>query len=237
MLKTSKILIFGLGATTVGLSSYIVYTKFFDQPKSVVKQENKSTRDFDTVPEKDSSLDALNKILADNNDAKNTVIEKNDVIVETYENIDKNSALYDSLVAAGSVKDVNAKNVKIVNDNKTIIKADRFVAKKVVSIIGYIKNSNDSLMNTLIDVKAGGNGKIAMEFWESPINFKGYRLGRDKMTVFGVVPDDVKLIKHKNDLYLITINNVYMVKACADFCALKPIKDKAVCADVMSHVN
>jgi hypothetical protein len=51
------------------------------------------------------------------------------------------------------------------------------------------------------------------------------------------VPDDVKLVKHKNEIYLVTINNVYLVKACSDFCALKPIKDKAVCAEVMSHVN
>jgi hypothetical protein len=237
MLKTSKILIIGLGATTVGLGSYVVYTKFFNQQNQIVKVKNNSTKDFDTIPEKDSSLDALNKILSDNNDSKSLLVAKNNVVVETYENIDKNSALYDSLVAAGSVVDINVKKETNVNDSKTIIKADKFIAKETFIIIGFTKNNNDSLMNSLIDVKTGGNGKLTIEFWESPVNFKGYRLGKDKMIVFGIVPDDVKLIKHKTDLYLVTINNVYLIKPCNDFCALKPIKDKSVCADVMSHVN
>lgn len=239
MLKTSKILVIGFGATTVALGSYIIYTKFFNSANTIVKPINNSNRVFDTIPEKDSSLDQLNKILSDNNDAKNNIVEKNNVVVETYENIDKNSSLYDSLVKAGSVTDVNAKNDNNILENKTIIKADRFLAKRVISIVGYNKNktSADSLISTLIDVKPTTNGKITLEFWESPIHFKGYRLGKDKMIVFGITPDDVNIIKHKNELYLVTINNVYLVKPCSDFCQLKPIKDKSVCADVMSHVN
>lgn len=239
MLKTSKILAIGFGTATVVMGSYIVYTNFFKDQQKKQEPVVKSTKVFDTVPEKDSSLDKLNRILADNNEAKNNVQVKNDFVLETYENIDKNSSLYDSLVAAGSVTDVNVKTEKKDFEGKTIIKADKFVGKKNISIIGYNsnKNSADSLVSTLIDVKHVNGGKITVEFWESPIHFKGYRLGRDKMIVFGISPDDVSLIRHKNDLYLVTINNVYLVKPCSDFCQLRPIKDKAVCADVMSHVN
>ncbi|HYG51838.1 MAG TPA: hypothetical protein VD905_13095 [Flavobacteriales bacterium] len=241
MLKTSKILVTVLGISTVGMGSYIAYTTFFSSPKKTVEKQKPGHRYFDTIPEKDSSLDKLNKILADNNAAKYEIKIPAGSGIETYENIDKNSRLYDSLVKAGSVVDPNA-NVtveKSVFSENTVIRADKFIMKKLFPVLGYVpqKNNTDSLLNTMIDVKTPGKGKITLEFWESPVNYKGYRMGRDRMIVFGVLPDGVKMVKHGADLYMVTLNNVYLVKPCTEFCDLKPIKDKAVCAEVMSHAN
>jgi hypothetical protein len=240
MLKTSKILVVTLGISTLAMGAYITYTKFFAVQKKVTKKRV-THRNFDTVPEKDSSLDKLNKILADNNAAKYEIKIPTSPEIETYENIDKNSTLYDSLVKAGAVTDPNAKvelEKSIFSENK-VIKADKFIMKKLFPILGYVpqKNETDSLLNSMIDVKTPGKGKITLEFWESPVNYKGYRMGRDKMIVFGILPDGVKMVKHGTDLYMVTLNNVYLVKPCTEFCDLKPIKDKSVCAEVMSHVN
>ncbi|HLP13439.1 MAG TPA: hypothetical protein VK177_15990 [Flavobacteriales bacterium] len=240
MLKTSKILVITLGISTVAMGSYIVYTKFFASTKKVQKPRIVH-RNFDTVPEKDSSLDKLNRILADNNAAKYEVKISRAPEIETYQNIDRNSKLYDSLVKAGAVVDPNA-NVTVEKNvfrENTVIKEDKFILKKLFPIFGYVpaKNNTDSLLNAMIDVKTPGKGKITLEFWESPVNYKGYRMGRDRMIVFGILPDGLKMVKHGPDLYMVTLNNIYLVKPCTDFCDLKPIKDKSVCADVMSHVN
>ncbi len=241
MLKTSKILVLGFGATTLALGAYIIYDKYIATKKVENQKKEISVREFDTLPEKDSSLDKLNKILADNSKSESEVPIKNDIVIESYENIDKNSPLYDSLVKAGSVKDVNAnKNNEFRNsEGNTIIKADKFLDRKTLAIKGYTysKNNTDSLLNTLVNLKPSNNGKLVLEFWESPINFKGYRLGKDKLIVFGIVPNEVSLIKYKNDLYLSTINNIYLIKPCSEFCNLRPIKDKAMCAEIMRNAN
>lgn len=237
MLKSSKIIIFCIGGIALAAGSYFAF--FNGSGKKVVVQKNKIKKQYSTEPRVDSNLNKLNQILSDNKEAMNTDYQKGTVVLETYENIDKNSSLYDSLVQAGLVKDVNANEPAPINrfGKDDVLKADRMLAKQNVKIIGGKGTTSDSLASSLADVKVSSKQQMTIEFWESPVNYKGYRLGKDKMIVFGVIPSDVKLVMHEGEMYLITINNIYQVKPCSDFCKLQPIKDQRLLTSIMRHVN
>lgn len=239
MLKTSKILWFGIGGATVATGSWLAWQTWGRQPE-VKPLKNEKVKVFDTIPDRDSALDKLNKILADNKNASGAKTNSREVVVENYENIDKNSQLYDSLVQAGLVVDVNNETTieKRIFENNTVIKADKFISRKELKVLGIKEGSSkDSVLNNLAEIRYYKRNRISVEFWESPVNYKGYRLGGDKMVLFGIMPEGVNLVYHNAILYLTTLNNVYMVKSCSDFCQLKPIKDQTLCSEVMRHVN
>lgn len=240
MLKTSKLILAGVGVSAAAVGIYFVAMNASKPAEKGPGKVKRVTKVYDTVPEKDSSLEALNKILRDNQEALGHAQEVGPVSVEIYENIDKNSRLYDSLVAAGYIEgvedEVTARHSEKFEDSQSI-KADKFIGKKMVNIHGDNKTAEkDSMAGELAHIKPAGS-KMTIEFWESPVNYKGYRLGRDKMIVFGVIPDDVRMVKYNGDLYLVTINNIYEVGACTDFCQLRPIKDKTLLANIMRHAN
>lgn len=240
MLKTTKIVLAGFGVTVTGLTVYYFMNR--DQEVKSPSTDKQSKKYFDTVPDQDSSLIQLNKILSDNQEAVGKTKGNIDpASIETYENIDKNRALYDSLMKAGDVVAVNEKGNTVENKSGLYetIKAEKFLEKRQVEIQGEkIKLSKmDSLTSSLAEIKTYSSSSIMIEFWESPVNYKGYRLAKNKMILFGVIPDQVQLIRYKSELYLATINNIYAVKACADFCELKPIKDKSQCEAIMRYAN
>lgn len=240
MLKTTKYILTGVGVSAAGTGIYFVVNHYFLQPQKSNRVSGKqTTKYYDTVPGPDSSLDRLNKILRDNKEVSNDIQPVSPISVEVYENIDKNSRLYDSLVEAGYIQRVEDENLTHHNqkfENGQDIRGDKFLAKKSMSILGQESPSSDSLAGSLAGIRPVGS-KMSIEFWESPVNYKGYRLGRDKMIVFGVMPDEVKIVKYNGELYLVTINNIFEVSPCTDFCQLRPIKDKTLLANIMQNAH
>lgn len=240
MLKTTKYILTGVGVSAAGTGIYFVVNHYLSAPKKIAPVVNHPTRYYDTVPEPDSTLDKLNKILKDNRDITEHTKHISPISVEVYENIDKNSRLYDSLVQAGyisKVEDEAAVHHKEIFENTQSIKGDKFLSKRILRIFGKDESEpKDSLTGALAGIKPAGS-KMFIEFWESPVNYKGYRLGRDKMIVFGIIPDEVKMVKYNGNLYLVTINNIFEVNPCTDFCQLRPIKDKALLENIMKHAN
>lgn len=241
MLKTTKWILTGVGVSAAGTGIYFVVNHYFFSPQKNNQVVKHTSKYYDTIPERDSSLDKLNKILKDNQEKNGNVQPVSPISVEVYENIDRNSRLYDSLVQAGYIESVGNENEvhhKEKFENNQSIKADKFLVKKMMRILGDEKRTNekDSLTSSLAGIKPAGS-KMAIEFWESPVNYKGYRLGRDKMIVFGIIPDEVKMVKYNGHLYLVTINNIFEVGLCTDFCQLRPIKDKILLENIMQNAH
>ena len=235
MLKSLKIIIFCI--VLLGVST-AMYFMFFNNNSSKTKLLSKIPKEYSTEPRVDTNLNRLNKILGDNKKALNLNSRKSNPIIETYANIDNDSKLYDSLVQAGLVKDVNNNTVVVVNEfgKNDRIKTDKLIGRTVVTIKKKKISQHDTLASSLADIKPISN-KMEIEFWESPVNYKGYRLGKDKMIVFGIINQDIKLVMMDKDLYLITLNNLYLIKPCSDFCKLNPIRDKELCTTIMQYAN
>ncbi|MES2838299.1 MAG: hypothetical protein V4667_12290 [Bacteroidota bacterium] len=81
----------------------------------------------------------------------------------------------------------------------------------------------DSILNNLAGVK---NKKIVtkmlVEFWQSPINYKGYQMTKNKLVVFGLNPDEAKKMLMQNDkTYLIYSDWAYKLDFNTDFKSLE----------------
>lgn len=104
------------------------------------------------------------------------------------------------------------------------VKKDELLATKNIEVINLNNNpkldSKDSLIEKLSGIKEGKEttNYITAELWQSPINYKGYKLNKNKIIAFGM--NDVELIKcykYENAIYLKTTNALYKLDYNDDF--------------------
>jgi hypothetical protein len=74
--------------------------------------------------------------------------------------------------------------------------------------------------------KIAGPAKYNVEFWTSPINFKGYKFHKQTLQLYGLGSASVQLKVFNNQLYLIHKQTVYVLNPCIDGCAYKPLNDE-----------
>ena len=72
---------------------------------------------------------------------------------------------------------------------------------------------------------------IEVEIWQSPIHYKGYKLGKNKLVVFGIDVDSDILLFDLNDYVLLQSgSNYYRLEKTSEFKNLKKFNDQAVIA-------
>lgn len=97
-----------------------------------------------------------------------------------------------------------------VTDDGVKINTDKKIASTKVNII-YLEKSvlEDSLIKTALNITEVKSGKIIIEFWESPINYSGYKLSKSKLIVYGLSPQfEYKLYKRET-LYYLNFQSIY----------------------------
>lgn len=61
-------------------------------------------------------------------------------------------------------------------------------------------------------------GLIRVEFWQSPLNYKGYKANRNKIVLFGIDADEqVSIVRMKNALYLIHAGSCFLLDETEEF--------------------
>lgn len=64
----------------------------------------------------------------------------------------------------------------------------------------------------------GQDGRLRVEFWESPINYKGYKLDRKQLIIFGISPDDnLRFEHHQDGIRMFHDDKVYLLKPNAGY--------------------
>lgn len=63
--------------------------------------------------------------------------------------------------------------------------------------------------------------KYTVEYWTSPVNFKGYRLTNTTLQLYGLNSYTCRLFTVNGNLYLRTQGKVYVLSPCVDACAYK----------------
>ena len=123
----------------------------------------------------------------------------------------------DTLLQITTVEDTNT----MVSRDTLKIKRDRLMSSKFYKIknISSVDKNVDSLKKIGLNVQEYGFGdKIWVEFWESPFNYTGYKLGKAKLILYGFNPeskfvlssrskDTLKLMDEIDDLDLILTEN------------------------------
>jgi len=82
---------------------------------------------------------------------------------------------------------------------------------------------------TLAEKDKEANGKpMHIEYWQSPVNFRGYKYIGNTIQIYGLASSNVKLYIYNNIIYLKTDGIVYELAPCEEGCAFKTVSDKGI---------
>jgi hypothetical protein len=128
------------------------------------------------------------------------------------------------------------------SDQNVVIMTNEFIKAASLPIINEdsVKENpsarkEDSTLAVMSQVKVEKEpSKFRIEFWHSPLNFKGYKMSDGKIILFGINSNTyLKLIKGKEALYLVDSPAVYRLEYTEDF---KPF-DKVNNSDAQKYLR
>jgi hypothetical protein len=157
---------------------------FLDAPvveKEVLSVHNtpKEGTDSSDILENESKVKKKDKVRDDN--------EKEEVKIEldldTLKIVDTFDLLVDTLLLIEDTVETEEEVIKISRDR--MVQSQTYQIKKKKRIL----TSLDSLKDEGLNIREESFGKtLLIEFWESPINFTGYKLGKSKLVLYGINP-------------------------------------------------
>jgi hypothetical protein len=210
---TKSKIIFLLSGIIVGLAVSFVMTLTSNSNTSVALQKEQI---------KESALsnftDKLLHIFSLNKDSvKVDTVEK----IITINNITQPSY-------AASIVDTTSSPNDTLNNNYETIRKDELLETRLIEIssnkINKV-NANDSLLADVANVPASASNvlrTITVEYWQSPINYKGYKMTANKLIIFGLSPDEpLSITELNNDVFLKHANNVYKIVLTTDYKSLE----------------
>lgn len=107
--------------------------------------------------------------------------------------------------------------------NELVVKRDEMIASKSIELIRMnskdpARQKNDSLIRQLMEAPPGEPARVNIEYWRSPVNFRGYRLIRNSLVLFGLNPEipvsaqstaDAILLKYGSQTFRLTPTDTY----------------------------
>lgn len=136
----------------------------------------------------------------------------------------------------------NDKNEFVVKKDQLLITQSLFVheiisdpkkpGKKKNKIDTSLSASAADKLNPSAGLEIRNSGEkefsqMMVEFWISPINYRGYKMHRDKLILFGIEePDAVKLYRQDGKLYLGHLNEYYLIEPTDNFTSYQSVLEK-----------
>lgn len=130
----------------------------------------------------------------------------------------------------GTTDSLDMKGSGFSEGDDIVIAQDRLLFRTLIHVSNDSLFAGDATMNIdslLIDDwnKYPANEAYRVEFWASPINYRGYKLQKDKLILFGIEHfEDVSLWRINQKLYLRYHDKYYLLQESIDFRQLQGIK-------------
>lgn len=115
-----------------------------------------------------------------------------------------------------------------------VIRKDELLLTKTLEVINLTATQNsakDSLLQKVSGIKDDKNAKqyINVELWQSPLNYKGYKMGKYKVVLYGIVSlEGLKVYALEGETYLKYGNMVYHLENTSEFKSYERITDETI---------
>jgi hypothetical protein len=118
-----------------------------------------------------------------------------------------------------------------------VVRKDELLSTKTVEVINLNPTANranakDSLLQKVSGIKDDRvNSKqfFNIELWQSPLNYKGYKMSKYKIVLYGITSTDGWKVYTIDDLvYLKNATTVYKLENSTDFRAYEHITDENI---------
>ena len=117
-----------------------------------------------------------------------------------------------------------------------VVRKDELLSTKTLEVINLDPvakmNGKDSLLQKVSGIKddrVSGKNYLNVEFWSSPLNYKGYKMSKYKLILYGVSsPEGLKIFKLDDVMYLKSTSFVYRLDPTGEFRPYERITDESV---------
>ncbi len=211
----NKYFTFSLGLILGVLLTVFVFYSFRDIVKNELEKMGISfshePKEGEIIGDQVKIVEAPKKIKRKVGDGQNAEHDSISVDSLTYRNADT--------LIASDMTTISSYN----NYSDGIVAKDELLHSKTIVPTGirnkYFCEPNDDLDSTLVNNPSKKQEGLNVEFWRSPVNFKGYKLGRKKLVLYGVYAyDQVSLVYGANNQIVMKYNGrEYQLKCAEDF--------------------
>lgn len=201
------------------LDDYFKELSFYKSVSNTFSSESKTE---ETPAKETTSVEKTKKSKTKVADfSKNQEQMKEDVVVKT----DTNSITKDTLTLENPG-----------GDEVMVVRKDELLFTKTLEIINLDPvakmNGKDSLLQKVSgirDDRSAGKQYMNLELWSSPLNYKGYKMSKCKLIMYGIAsPEGLKLYRLDDVVYIKSASLVYRVDATGEFKPYERITDESV---------
>ncbi len=223
-------LIVSCGFFVLKLDNYFKELNFYKTFIHTFTSESKSPETTENTTEEKGTKEKVASQTITNN--KFTLAETSDTVHT--EKLEK-GAHSDSLTSSLIIKDSIRNNSEVSDD--IVVRKDELLTSKTLEVINVNpvsskNNSKDSLLQRVSGVQDDKNsGKMILniEFWQSPINYKGYKMSKYKVVLFGIASaEGIKLFKSDDAIYMRNQNSVYKLDYASELKPYEKVSDESL---------
>lgn len=123
------------------------------------------------------------------------------------------------------------------NTEDIVVRKDELLSTKTIEVINLDPlesnvNHSDSLLQKVSGIRDDRNSAkqyFNVELWQSPLNYKGYKMSKYKIVVYGISSADaVKVYKIDEEFYLKNASLVYKLEQSNDFKPYQFVSDQSI---------
>ena len=127
----------------------------------------------------------------------------------------------------------DTETVKIsLTDEDIIVRRDELLESRSLELIvldGKAKSNKSDSLFKLIDNNGNEKTQFKIEFWKSPINYRGFKMIRNNIIAFGLeTSENCKLFSYEQQYYLKHGSAVYKIYLTSDFQSFTKINDESI---------
>ncbi len=234
--EKSQAFIMGLMAGLIIAGAFFIlkldnYFKELNFYKNIVKTFKSDSKEKETIVITDNAAPLKEKKIRDNSKKKS--VQLNDS--SGSEKLKTDFILNADTLSMHSPKDSTGFNNAVVQED-IVIRKDELFLTKTIEIINLNpalnqNNSKDSLLHKVSGVKDDKNQKqfINIELWQSPLNYKGYKMGKYKVVLYGITSlEGLKIFAIENNIYLKHGTIVYNLENTSEFKPYERVTDENI---------
>ena len=152
---------------------------------------------------------------------RDTIIQTEKIEVESNSNeSDTLLTMNDSLFWVADTFNTTASANDSANMVEDIhIRRERLIAYKSVALVQLaIQVNKDSTIKEALGIDSPKQTAVSVEFWESPLNYAGYKFSGKKLVLYGLSPQlSYKVYKRNNNYFLYAQEVYYRLRETNDF--------------------
>lgn len=121
---------------------------------------------------------------------------------------------------------------EVPDDNEIVVRKNELLGEKVVQLVNLdVARTVDSIRSREAGIREEPGKALTIEFWQSPLNSKGYTMSRSRVILFGFAPEEqVAMYRVENSVLMKTSGGVFRLENTADFRQMERVTDEALLA-------